>query len=77
MSSVEVSEPSIIDAHPAVVVKAGGHCFVIKKSAVIGLSVGDEYLLIYIKHFEGNFIKLPLNPRNRDTLIRDATKYCF
>ena len=77
MSSID-SEPSITEAHPFIMIRSGNNSFLIKKSAVIGLSINDEYMLIHVKHFEGNFIKLPFkSPAHRYQLVENFRKWAY
>jgi hypothetical protein len=77
MASVEASVPSICSAENVCIITCEGQYFMIKKSAVIGISICDQYLHIHIKHFEGNSIKIPVNAENRDKLFRDAGNAVF
>ena len=48
--------------------------YIIKKSSVIGISVNMDEIRIYIKHFEGNYIRLPLTPQTTKKLLAGAEK---
>jgi hypothetical protein len=84
---MDFSVPSIKEAsderfsNMALIVTGGdpetAKTYLIKKSAVIGMSVGSKYLLIYIKHFEGNSIELPFTPQTKKQLVKDAAKVLF
>ena len=83
MSAMDLSVPSI---NETTTVPFGGKTaliitgdekttlYLIKKSAVIGISVNTDEMRIYIKHFEGNYIRLPITPQTTKKLLAQAEK---